>query len=317
MGCQWTVAPVSTPHPRRFGNLAYPRQTYLFSIWQQQLEPYLFVCWFAIIPTPQKWLSRNTLSNSRMQLLDSRISESPQSKNMTTANKSCFVRWFKLFVEHASNGAWAVPYMTLLDNNIYGASRMLHVDPVHTIDLFMSGLIYSALILDKTFPKVYGTQCLPRMSSDTGNHALYTLFWLHHTLLNSVCFYCPCKHLTALDWAILFKHVLSSWLQGLGMSRDTHLHLVWALDHEVRSLLCNWSPDFFQMIQRDIRMGPAGAMPFMLPLPQVATTLGKNDAKVGLNPLAANTNHGTWTWYSTIKHIETPLTPEHTHTWSY
>ena len=42
-------------------------------------------------------------------------------------------------------------------------------------------------------------------------------------------------------------------------------------------------------------MGPAGAMPFMLSLPQVATTLGENDAKVGLNPLVANTNHGTWT----------------------
>ena len=67
--------------------------------------------------------------------------------------RDSFVHWYKLFCSTCLQwGIWCPPYESAKEDEVHGAWWRLLPESVRQADRFMAGLIYSALILESTFP---------------------------------------------------------------------------------------------------------------------------------------------------------------------
>jgi hypothetical protein len=105
-----------------------------------------------------------------------------------SSKNDSFVHWFKLFCSTCLQwGVWCPTYESAQEDSIHGAWWPCLPASVREKDSFMSGLIYTALNQESTFPSGSREQsavegCPPQ----AGYHAVYSLFRLHHPLLHSV-----------------------------------------------------------------------------------------------------------------------------------
>ena len=156
----------------------------------------------------------------------------------------------------------------------------------------MSGLIYSALILDTTFP--VGTKehsAIEGCPPNAGYHALYALLRLHHPLLHSVLSTAneiPKQRRT--EQFGLYIRRLQDFMVRERMATRTYTESE-ALDLAVRNLLPDWRAEFRRMVERDKRTGPGGTLPFKLALPQLATTFVEYAAELGRDATSAIVLH--------------------------
>ncbi len=219
-----------------------------------------------------------------------------------------FVHWYKLFCSTCLQwGVWCPPYESAQEDMVHGAWWNLLPASVRQADRFMSGLIYSALILDSTFPagtKEYSAVegCPP----NAGYHALYALLRLHHPLLHSVLSTAneiPKQRRT--EQFGLYIRRLQDFMARERMATRTYTESE-ALDLAVRNLLPDWRAEFRRMVERDKRTGPGGALPFKLALPQLATTFVEYAAELGRDATSAIVLHSRSSGsHAVVRRIET------------
>lgn len=217
-----------------------------------------------------------------------------------------FVHWYKMFCSTCLQwGVWCPPYESAQEDNIYGAWWMLLPASVRTVDRFMSGLIYSALILEKTFPE--GSKEISAVEGcppNAGYHALYALLRLHHPLLHSVfstANVIPRQRRS--ESFSLYTRRLQDFMARERLATRTYTESE-ALDLAVRNLLPDWASEIRRMVERDKRNGPVGTMPFKLTMPQLATTFVEYAAEIGRDAPVTGHGHATASRHSTIRRIE-------------
>jgi hypothetical protein len=222
-----------------------------------------------------------------------------------SSKQDSFVHWYKLFCSTCLQwGVWCPPYESAQEDNIYGAWWVLLPASVRTVDRFMSGLIYSALILERTFPE--GSKEISAVEGcppNAGYHALYALLRLHHPLLHSVfstANVIPRQRRS--ESFSLYTRRLQDFMARERLATRTYTESE-ALDLAVRNLLPDWGSEIRRMVERDKRSGPVGAMPFKLTMPQLATTFVEYAAEIGRD--APATGHATGSRHQpTIRRIE-------------
>ena len=217
-----------------------------------------------------------------------------------------FVHWYKMFCCTCLQwGIWCPPCESAQEDNIYGAWWMLLPASVRTNDRFMSGLIYSALILEKTFPE--GSKEISAVEGgppNAGYHALYALLRLHHPLLHSVfstANVIPRQRRS--ESFSLYTRRLQDFMARERLATRTYTESE-ALDLAVRNLLPDWASEIRRMLERDKRNGPVGTMPFKLTMPQLATTFVEYAAEIGRDAPVTGHGHATASRHSTIRRIE-------------
>lgn len=219
-----------------------------------------------------------------------------------------FVHWYKLFCSTCLQwGVWCPPYESAQEDMVHGAWWNLLPASVRQADRFMSGLIYSALILDSTFPA--GTREFSAVEGcppNAGYHALYALLRLHHPLLHSVLSTAneiPKQRRT--EQFGLYIRRLQDFMARERMATRTYTESE-ALDLAVRNLLPDWRAEFRRMVERDKRTGPGGTLPFKLALPQLATTFVEYAAELGRDASSAIVLHSRSSGsHAVVRRIET------------
>ena len=170
----------------------------------------------------------------------------------------------------------------------------------------MSGLIYTALNQESTFPSGSREQsavegCPPQ----AGYHAVYSLFRLHHPLLHSVfstASEIPRQRRT--EPFSLYIRRLQDFMVRERQATRTYTESE-ALDLSVRNLTSEWRSEIRRLVERDKRTGHVGALPFKLSLAQLATTFVEYANEIGRDPPSVQTSHSGRTPMSIIRRIET------------
>ena len=236
-----------------------------------------------------------------------------------SSKQDSFVHWYKLFCSTCLQwGVWCPPYESAQEDNIHGSWWTLLPASVRAADRFMSGLIYSALILDTTFPT--GSKELNAVEGcppNAGYHALYSLLRLHHPLLHSI--YSTANEIPKQrrsESFSLYTRRLQDFMARERLATRTYTESE-ALDLAVRNLHPDWSQEFRRMVERDKRTGLGGSMPFKLTMPQLATTFVEYSAEIGRDAPSGNHNNSYNNasrshHHPTIRRIET--SPSHSAT---
>ncbi|KAI2501679.1 Retrotransposon gag protein [Fragilaria crotonensis] len=173
-------------------------------------------------------------------------------------------------------------------------------------DSFMSGLIYTALTQESTFPNGSREQsavegCPPQ----AGYHVVYSLFRLHHPLLHSVfstASEIPRQRRT--EPFSLYIRRLQDFMVRERQATRTYTESE-ALDLSVRNLTSEWRPEIRRLVERDKRTGHDGALPFKLSLAQLATTFVEYASEIGRDPPSSQQSSTGRTPTSIIRRIET------------
>ncbi|KAI2506528.1 hypothetical protein MHU86_7938 [Fragilaria crotonensis] len=219
-----------------------------------------------------------------------------------------FVHWYKLFCSTCLQwGVWCPPYELAQEDSIHGKWWLWLPASVREKDSFMSGLIYTALTQESTFPNGSREQsavegCPPQ----AGYHVVYSLFFrLHHPLLHSVfstASEIPRQRRT--EPFSLYIRRLQDFMVRERQATRTYTESE-ALDLSVRNLTSEWRPEIRRLVKRDKRTGHDGALPFKLLLAQLATTFVEYASEIGRDP--PSSQHATTgrTPTSIIRRIET------------
>ncbi|KAI2505765.1 hypothetical protein MHU86_8627 [Fragilaria crotonensis] len=170
----------------------------------------------------------------------------------------------------------------------------------------MSGLIYTALSQDSTFPsgsREHGAVegCPPQ----AGYHAIYSLFRLHHPMLHSVfstASEIPRQRRT--EPFSLYIRRLQDFMVRERQATRTYTESE-ALDLSVRNLTSEWRPEIRRLVERDKRTGLDGTLPFKLSLAQLATTFVEYASEIGRDPPSTQASHPGRNPASIIRRIET------------
>ena len=219
-----------------------------------------------------------------------------------------FVHWYKLFCSTCLQwGVWCPPYESAQEDSIHGKWWTLLPASVREKDAFMSGLIYTALNQDSTFPSGSREQgAVEGCPTQAGYHAIYSLFRLHHPLLHSVfstASEIPRQRRT--EPFSLYIRRLQDFMVRERQATRTYTESE-ALDLSVRNLTSEWRSEIRRLVERDKRTGHDGALPFKLSLPQLATTFVEYASEIGRDPPSSSqsTSSGR-TPTSIIRRIET------------
>jgi hypothetical protein len=224
-----------------------------------------------------------------------------------SSKNDSFVHWFKLFCSTCLQwGVWCPPYESAQEDSIHGAWWPWLPASVREKDSFMSGLIYTALNQESTFPSGSREQsavegCPPQ----AGYHAVYSLFRLHHPLLHSVfstASEIPRQRRT--EPFSLYIRRLQDFMVRERQATRTYMESE-ALDLSVRNLTSEWRSEIRRLVERDKRTGHDGALPFKLSLAQLATTFVEYANEIGRDPPSVQTSHSGRTPTSIIRRIET------------
>jgi hypothetical protein len=183
-----------------------------------------------------------------------------------SSRNDSFVHWYKLFCSTCLQwGVWCPPYESAQEDSIHGKWWTLLPASVREKDAFMSGLIYTALNQESTFPNGSREQgavegCPPQ----AGYHAVYSLFRLHHPLLHSV-FSTASEILRQrrTEPFSLYIRRLQDFMVRERQSTRTYTESE-ALDLSVRNLTSEWRSEIRRLVERDKRTGHDGALPFKL-----------------------------------------------------
>jgi hypothetical protein len=208
--------------------------------------------------------------------------------------RDSFVHWYKLFCSTCLQwGIWCPPYESAKEDEVHGAWWCLLPESVREADRFMAGLIYSALILESTFPVGSKEQnAVEGCPPNAGYHALYALFRLHHPLLHSVLSTAneiPRQYRN--EPFSLYIRRLQDFMVRERLATRTYTESE-ALDLAVRNLLPDWRADYRRLVERDKRTGPSGTLPFKLSMPQLATTFVEYAAETGRDvPTSSHSAH--------------------------
>jgi hypothetical protein len=171
----------------------------------------------------------------------------------------------------------------------------------------MSGLIYTALNQESTFPSGSREQravkgCPPQ----AGYHAVYSLFRLHHPLLHSVfstASEIPRQRRT--EPFSLYIRRLQDFMVRERQATHTYTESE-ALDLSVRNLTSEWRSEIRRLVERDKRTGHDGALLFKLSLAQLATTFVEYASEIGRDPPSSHPQPPSGrTPTSIIRRIET------------
>ena len=218
-----------------------------------------------------------------------------------------FVHWYKLFCSTCLQwGVWCPPYESAQEDSIHGKWWTWLPASVREKDAFMSGLIYTALNQDSTFPSGSREQgavegCPPQ----AGYHAIYSLFRLHHPLLHSVfstASEIPRQRRT--EPFSLYIRRLQDFMVRERQATRTYTESE-ALDLSVRNLTSEWRPEIRRLVERDKRTGHDGALPFKLSLAQLATTFVEYASEIGRDPPSSQHTTSGRAPTSIIRRIET------------
>ncbi|KAI2510496.1 hypothetical protein MHU86_3916 [Fragilaria crotonensis] len=201
---------------------------------------------------------------------------------------------------------WCPPYESAKEDEIHGAWWTWLPASVREKDSFMSGLIYTALSQDSTFPngsREHGAVegCPPQ----AGYHAIYSLFRLHHPLLHSVfstASEIPRQRRT--ETFSLYIRRLQDFMVRERQATRTYTESE-ALDLSVRNLTSEWRPEIRRLVERDKRTGLDGTLPFKLSLAQLATTFVEYASEIGRDPPSSQHPPSGRTPTSIIRRIET------------
>jgi hypothetical protein len=225
-----------------------------------------------------------------------------------SSKNDSFVHWFKLFCSTCLQwGVWCPPYESAQEDSIHGAWWTWLPASVREKDTFMSGLIYTALNQDSTFPNGSREQgavegCPPQ----AGYHAIYSLFRLHHPLLHSVfstASEIPRQRRT--EPFSLYIRRLQDFMVRERQATRTYTESE-ALDLSVRNLTSKWRSEIRRLVERDKRTGHDGALPFKLSLAQLATTFVEYASDIGRDPPSSSQSASSGrTPMSLIRRIET------------
>jgi hypothetical protein len=224
-----------------------------------------------------------------------------------SSKNDSFVHWYKLFCSTCLQwGVWCPPYESAQEDSIHGKWWTLLPASVREKDAFMSGLIYTALNQESTFPNGSREQgavegCPPQ----AGYHAIYSLFRLHHPLLHSVfstASEIPRQRRT--EPFSLYIRRLQDFMVRERQSTRTYTESE-ALDLSVRNLTSEWRSEIRRLVERDKRTGHDGALPFKLSLAQLATTFVEYASEIGRDPPSSQTPSSNRTPSSIIRRIET------------
>jgi hypothetical protein len=249
--------------------------------------------------------------NEEVKFKDFRKASIPR---FDSSKQESFVHWYKLFCSTCLQwGIWCPPYESAQEDNIHGAWWPRLPASVRAADRFMSGLIYSALTMDSTFP--IGSKELNAVEGcppNAGYHALYALFRLHHPLLHSV--YSTANQIPRQRRAesfSLYTRRLQDFMARERLATRTYTESE-ALDLAIRNLHPDWSQEFRRMVERDKRTGPGGQLPFKLTMPQLATTLVEYAAEIGRDAPTGGGAPSNRSGYqhSTVRRIEVPTTSD-------
>ena len=225
-----------------------------------------------------------------------------------SSKNDSFVHWFKLFCSTCLQwGVWCPPYESAEEDSIHGKWWNLLPASVREKDAFMSGLIYTALCQDSTFPSGSREQgavegCPPQ----AGYHAVYSLFRLHHPLLHSVfstASEIPRQRRT--EPFSLYIRRLQDFMVRERQSTRTYTESE-ALDLSVRNLTSEWRPEIRRLVERDKRTGHDGTLPFKLSLAQLATTFVEYASEIGRDPPSSQSTPSGRTPVVIMRRIETP-----------
>jgi hypothetical protein len=224
-----------------------------------------------------------------------------------SSKNDSFVHWYKLFCSTCLQwGVWCPPYESAEEDSIHGKWWLSLPASVREKDAFMSGLIYTALNQDSTFPPGSREQgavegCPPQ----AGYHAVYSLFRLHHPLLHSVfstASEIPRQRRT--EPFSLYIRRLQDFMVRERQSTRTYTESE-ALDLSVRNLTSEWRSEIRRLVERDKRTGHDGALPFKLSLAQLATTFVEYASELGRDPPSAHAASSHRTPTSFIRRLET------------
>jgi hypothetical protein len=224
-----------------------------------------------------------------------------------SSKNDSFVHWYKLFCSTCLQwGVWCPPYESAEEDSIHGKWWLSLPASVREKDAFMSGLIYTALNHDSTFPAGSREQgavegCPPQ----AGYHAVYSLFRLHHPLLHSVfstASEIPRQRRT--EPFSLYIRRLQDFMVRERQSTRTYTESE-ALDLSVRNLTSEWRSEIRRLVERDKRTGHDGALPFKLSLAQLATTFVEYASELGRDPPSAHAASSSRTPTSLIRRLET------------
>jgi hypothetical protein len=225
-----------------------------------------------------------------------------------SSKNDSFVHWYKLFCSTCLQwGVWCPPYESAEEDSIHGKWWNSLPASVRAQDAFMSGLIYTALNQESTFPSgsrehaaVEG--CPPQ----AGYHAVYSLFRLHHPLLHSVfstASEIPRQRRT--EPFSLYIRRLQDFMVRERQATRTYTESE-ALDLSVRNLTSEWRSEIRRLVERDKRTGQDGALPFKLSLAQLATTFVEYASEIGRDPPSSSQSASSArTPTSIIRRIET------------
>ena len=225
-----------------------------------------------------------------------------------SSKNDSFVHWFKLFCSTCLQwGVWCPPYESAEEDSIHGKWWNQLPASVREKDAFMSGLIYTALSQESTFPSGSREQgavegCPPQ----AGYHAVYSLFRLHHPLLHSVfstASEIPRQRRT--EPFSLYIRRLQDFMVRERQSTRTYTESE-ALDLSVRNLTSEWRSEIRRLVERDKRTGHDGALPFKLSLAQLATTFVEYASEIGRDPPSPQSMPSGRTSVAIMRRIETP-----------
>ena len=170
----------------------------------------------------------------------------------------------------------------------------------------MSGLIYTALSQESTFPNGSREQgAVEGSPPQAGYHAVYSLFRLHHPLLHSVfstASEIPRQRRT--EPFSLYIRRLQDFMVRERQSTRTYTESE-ALDLSVRNLTSEWRSEIRRLVERDKRTGHDGALPFKLSLAQLATTFVEYASEIGRDPPSSQPSSPGRTPTSIMRRIET------------
>ncbi|KAI2511192.1 hypothetical protein MHU86_3157 [Fragilaria crotonensis] len=224
-----------------------------------------------------------------------------------SSKNDSFVHWYKLFCSTCLQwGVWCPPYESAQEDSIHGKWWLWLPASVREKDSFMSGLIYTALTQESTFPNGSREQsavegCPPQ----AGYHVVYSLFRLHHPLLHSVfstASEIPRQRRT--EPFSLYIRRLQDFMVRERQATRTYTESE-ALDLSVRNLTSEWRPEIRRLVERDKRTGHDGALPFKLSLAQLATTFVEYASEIGRDPPSSQQSSTGRTPTSIIRRIET------------
>jgi hypothetical protein len=224
-----------------------------------------------------------------------------------SSKNDSFVHWYKLFCSTCLQwGVWCPPYESAQEDSLHGKWWTLLPASVREKDAFMSGLIYTALNQESTFPNGSREQgavegCPPQ----AGYHAVYSLFRLHHPLLHSVfstASEIPRQRRT--EPFSLYIRRLQDFMVRERQSTRTYTESE-ALDLSVRNLTSEWRSEIRRLVERDKRTGHDGAHPFKLSLAQLATTFVEYANEIGRDPPSSQMSSSNRASTSIIRRIET------------